>query len=191
MSRRGDPQKRRDYFDVYGPFEIPRSEGEIRRPGRKWWREQNDSYDMGELSGAAGCYLFCLQSGTRFRPWYVGMTIAEAGFEGEVFTDHKLAIYNECVADRRGRPVLFLFPLVVNADYDEYRFSRARSSKKTVIGWLEKTLMGMAYAQNPEISNVRDMTRLKTVTVRGIMGKRAPGRRHDDVRRARPALFGR
>jgi hypothetical protein len=135
--------------------------------------------------------MFCLEDGETIKPWYVGMTVNQNGFRDEVFTDHKLRIYNDCIGRRRGRPSLFLFPLVLNADNDRYRFSRAYVSAGPVIAWLEKTLMGLAYARNPEIRNVKDMRRLRTVTVRGIMGPPKQGRPHADVALARRALLGR
>jgi hypothetical protein len=135
--------------------------------------------------------MFCLQDGRTIRPWYVGMTVNRSGFQAEVFTDHKLEIYNDCIGRRRGVPSLFLFPLVLNADDDRYRFSKAYVSGAPVILWLEKSLMGLAYAQNPEIRNVRDMTRLRSVTLRGIMGAAKQGRPHADVALARRALLGR
>ena len=178
------------FFDVLGPFPIPRTDGRIERPGAAWWRDEVVSYWEG-IASAIGCYLFCLQDGNTIMPWYVGMTVNRSGCQGEVFTDHKLLIYNDCIGRRRGAPSLFLFPLVLNEDNDNYRFSKAFKSARPVIAWLEKALMGIAYARNPSIRNVRDMTRLRSVTLRGIMGPPKKGRPHADVALARRALLGR
>lgn len=191
------PKKRRierNFLDVFGSFPVPRSEGRISRPGAAWWRDEVDAWwpDVSPgVSSAIGCYMFCLEDGGTIKPWYIGMTVNRKGFRDEVFTDHKLGIYNRCLAQRRGRPSLFLFPLVINADDEGYRFSRASSSAAPTIAWLEKALMGLAYAQNPAIRNVKDMTRLRTVTLRGIMGTPRTGRPHADVALARRALLGR
>jgi len=179
-----------NFFDVFGAFPVPRRDGEICRPGAAWWRDEVDSWWPG-IASAIGCYMFCLEDGETIKPWYVGMTVNRKGFQDEVFTDQKLAIYNGCIAERRGRPSLFLFPLVLNADNDRYRFSKAHKSAAPVISWLEKALMGLAYAQNPAIRNVKDMTRLRTVTLRGIMGAPRAGRPHAEVTVARRALLGR
>ncbi len=54
------------------------------------------------------------------------MTVAKAGFKGEVFQKHKLGIYNEVLEQRKGIPTLVLFPLWTPA----LRFSKAYSSAK-------------------------------------------------------------
>lgn len=75
---------------------------------------------------AIGCYVFCMKYGGKIRPWYVGMTVAKAGFRGEIFQQHKLEIYNECLDGRRGTPVMFLFSLMTS---EGNAFSKAVSSK--------------------------------------------------------------
>lgn len=171
------------FFDVYGPFEIPRDEGACAKPQTAFWEEVED-YDEG-LSGANGCYMFCLRNGVNYVPWYVGMTVSQRGFKGEIFQPHKLQTYDDVMSGRRGIPFMFLFPLMTDG---EMRFSRSLVEARSPVEWLEKTLMGMAYAKNEEISNVRDMGFVRNVEVRGLIGPRRPGGTHVDVKAARNAL---
>jgi hypothetical protein len=173
------------FFDLYGPLRIERTDGRIMANQAKLWAEADRQADSA-LSGAIGCYLFCIKYGKKITPWYVGMTVSKKGFRGETFEPHKLGIYNDVMKGRKGYPVLFLFPLHTQTD----RFSAARSSGKKLIRWLERTLMGMAFSQNPEISNVRDMQFLKNVEVLGLLGRR-PGRPFTEARTIRKVLLGR
>ena len=121
--------------------------------------------------------------GDKLTPWYVGKTLAKEGFYGEVFTRHKLEIYNDTVAAKGGVPVMFLLPLMTPGA----RFSRAYSDGERVIAWMEVTLMGFAFRKNAEIKNIRDMTFLRNVEVLGLMGKRK-GRPHTEASLIRKAL---
>jgi hypothetical protein len=174
-----------DFFDVAGPFNIAASNRTCAAGQSEIWKAA-DEYDQG-LSKAIGCYLFCLKHGESLKPWYVGMTVARSGFKGEVFQAHKLQIYNEILSQSTvKRPVLFLFPLWTSAN----RFSRAYASSRPKIAWLERTLMGMAYAQNPDLSNIRDMVKLRTIAVSGLLGPKQPGRQTSGVKQVRKALTG-
>ena len=169
------------FFDVYGPFDIVREGRACARPQAGFWKQLEYEDD---LDSANGCYMFCLKNGESYVPWYVGMTVSQRGFRGEVFQGHKLDIYDEIMDERRGAPVLLLFPLLTP---NEEKFSKANGERPTV-EWLEKTLMAMAFRRNPEIWNIRDMGNVRNVTVRGVIGEKAPGRRHSDVEVARKAL---
>jgi hypothetical protein len=50
--------------------------------------------------------------------------------------------------------------------------------------------MGMAYSQNQESANTRDVTYFRTVHVRGLLGAAQRGRRTGDIAKARQALLG-
>jgi hypothetical protein len=101
------------YFETYGPFPIPLSNGKIPRPPAKWWETVIDYiYDDGDLSRAIGCYMFAMGD-AHIRPRYIGKTVNQKGFREEVFTSHKRKHYNWVVSEGfRGPPVLYLFPLV-------------------------------------------------------------------------------
>jgi hypothetical protein len=175
------------FFDVFGSFEVGRSEGTIGGQQRRFWSETEECYDEG-LKSAIGCYLFCTAHGDSITPWYVGKTIAKGGFKAEIFTEHKLKIYNDCMREKRGRPVIFLFAMMTRHD-EEARYGRNRVSGKRVIEWLERTLMGMCLQKNPELWNIRDCTLPRSVTVRGILGSAARGRPYSEVQEARRAVF--
>jgi hypothetical protein len=174
------------FFDVYGPFSVNRNGRDCPSAQRDLWHEAEQ---RGEgVSSAIGCYMFCISHGNTITPWYVGMTAARTGFRGEVFTSHKIGIYNECLNSNNGNPVVFLFPLCSNG---RDRFSRAYSSGRRVIEWLERMLMGFAYARNPAMSNTRGMHFLKNTTVLGVFGEKRRGRPYAEVKEACAALFGR
>ena len=119
-----------------------------------------------------------------YRPWYVGQTLAQAGFRGGVFQPHKLGIYNEYTTARRGTPYMFLFPLLTETG----RFSNARTSSAEVVDWLKRSLIGMAFAKNPLLRNVTNTKHLRTISVAGIIGPRPPGRPNSNAVEARKAF---
>lgn len=129
--------------------------------------------------------MFCIEAQKHLKPWYVGMTSAIGGFRSEIFQEHKLSIYNKLMEKRRGKPLMFLFPLMTPSGV----FSKSRVSKKNTIEWLERYLMMTAFARNPDIANIRDMRFLRQVEVLGILGKRQ-GRPYSEVKAVRRALFG-
>ena len=175
------------FFDVYGPFEIGRVDGQITRAKQSMW--QDVAMNEPGLDSAIGCYMFTIQNGRKITPWYVGMTICGSGFYGEVFTDHKLGLYNP-IAGRKGHRQMFLFPFMTGDQTAAGRFSRNRSAGKRTILWLEKTLMGFALQQNEGLLNLRDLTLPRSVTVRGVIGEQTRGRPFSEVIEVRRALFG-
>jgi len=186
MAPRTEPD-RTTFFDVWGPFAVAQEDrGWITTKQADFWEEVENGCDG--LSSAIGCYLFCLRTPKRIVPWYAGRTIAQGGFSAECFQPHKRLIYNDVVQNHAGalaQPALFLFPLITPSG----RFSTAGKSGKGVIIWLERYLMTAAFARNAEVRNIKDMTYLRQVEVRGILGT-SMGRPHDDVRAVRRALFG-
>lgn len=87
-----DDDKQTTFFDVWGPFEIAHDGNWIKGAQGDLWSELEDRCEG--LSTAIGCYMFCLRTHKQIRPWYVGMTLAKAGFRGEVFQLHKLNSFN-------------------------------------------------------------------------------------------------
>jgi hypothetical protein len=174
------------FFDCYGPFDLRHSARRF-SGDKKYLRDALEACDDG-LACAIGCYLFGIRYGGKITPWYAGMTVAEGGFISEVLQEHKRENYAQAMAQQqRGAPVLFLFPLLT---YGEKRFSHARSSGKRVSCWLERALMGLAYGQNPEISNLRDMHFLRNVEVLGLLGPKRPGRPFKEAKETRRTLLG-
>jgi hypothetical protein len=78
---------------------------------REFW-EQPDAIELREKQG---CYVFALEAGGGFTPWYVGKT--KRSFYEECFKAHKLGKYNDVLCGvqrdgtpgppRKGLPVLF------------------------------------------------------------------------------------
>jgi hypothetical protein len=175
-------------FESCGPFHFPRE-----RTGhwRKIFWQDVEEYWEG-LSSGVGCYAFCIDNGRRVRPWYVGKTLAQGGFQDEVFTPHKLDHYAEILAPhdedksyRRGKPCILLFPLVT----DTWRLSNNRSSSEPYVDWLETTLIGMALSQNPEIANTSKTRFHREVYVNGLIGGQFQGRPSNGANFAKQAFL--
>jgi len=176
------------FFETFGPFRLPIKEGAICRPSAAWWKEKVDGW-IPDLSRAIGCYMFGMGD-AHIKPWYIGKTVNQRGFREEVFTGHKLEHFNWVLEEgHRGPPNLYLFPMITRSFGESWRFAYGASHNKP-IEWLERTLMGMAYSQNQELANSRDVTYFRTVHVRGILGKATAGRRTGDIPKARQALLG-
>jgi hypothetical protein len=167
-------------FESCGPFSFPRQ-----RNGhwRKQFWERVEEYWEG-LSKAVGCYAFCIDNGRRVRPWYVGKTLADGGFQDEVFTSHKLNHYSNILdpggeekSYRRGHPCILLFPLVTTS----WRLSNNRSNSEPYIDWLETALIGMALSKNPEIANSSKTRFHREVYVNGLFGSQYQGRPSDSA----------
>lgn len=171
-----------NYFEVWGPFELPRNTEKMRPRVKELLAESeyNDGVDC-----AIGCYSFCLQHGKTIKPWYVGMTVARAGLLSEAFQEHKLENYRNVLDTRRGKPLIFFFALLT----DEGRFAFGSSHRQKIL-WLEDTLMGMAFSRNPEILNIKGMRWRREIVVNGLMGEKVRGRPHQGVVQARRAFLG-
>ncbi len=175
-------------FESCGPFHFPRE-----RTGhwkKIFWQDVEEYWEG--LSSGVGCYAFCIDNGRRVRPWYVGKTLAQGGFQDEVFTPHKLDHYAEILAPhdedksyRRGKPCILLFPLVT----DTWRLSNNRSSSEPYVDWLETTLIGMALSQNPEIANTSKTRFHREVYVNGLIGGQFQGRPSNGANFAKQAFL--
>lgn len=172
-------------FWTYGPFDVTLGDKAA------FWHQTKtdvewDGLQVTDLKHAIGCYLFAMRRGEKLIPYYVGKTTAKTGFEGEIFTPHKIEHYRRAVERRPSyRPQILLFPLT-NATHDG--FSAAHASQKPLIEWLEKILIGMALARNPDATNARDTKRLKQCIVDGVFGKQTRREKYDAAYYARLAL---
>jgi len=178
------------YFDMYGPFDVGRPEGQVAPSQTAMWAEvrkkcRSYNYEELELEQGIGCYAFGLRWGDTLTPWYVGMTIAKGGFRREVFHLHKRDHYNAVLAAHRGTPVMFLMPLMT----EQMRFSRDRSGSETLIQWVEKLLFGAALRRNLDCRNQRDTRFLREVVVNGLFNSAGPGRPERGAAAAR-RMFG-
>lgn len=184
---------RQMYFDAYGPFVIEQSgDKTIKRSQKIFWNEvrcKSDEYGYleGDLEAAIGCYVFGIQHGETITPWYVGQTVAKAGFKGEIFQDHKLKKYNDAdIIKRNGTRVMFLFPLLTPAP----KFSKSRSPYNIrLITWTEQMLFGLAIAKNARCLNMRDTKFLRECVVNGVFGVQSPGKPEKMAQGARRMLL--
>jgi len=181
------------FFDVYGPFEIALDDnGQVTASQIDLWEEvrvacAKASYTPDTaLSVGIGCYVFGLKYRSAIMPWYVGMTVAQAGFRGEIFERHKLDHYNMALkAKPHMTPVMFLFPLLTG----DQHYATGRKNHVPLIRWVEKMLFGAALAQNPDCMNKRDTKFLRRVQVAGVFNHRPPGREKAAVEAVRE-MFG-
>jgi hypothetical protein len=150
-------------FDVHGPLEVPIHQG---KGGRAITQEEVDSFWTINPSHASqkGCYVFGIRAGKGFTPGYVGK--ATKSFKQEIFTTHKLTKYhNFLVAYGKGTPVLFLllYP------------AKKGKANTTQIGELERFLIQLGAAANPDILNIKG-TKTEEWGIRGVIraGKGKP-----------------
>lgn len=130
-------------FEVQGPIEVPYYQGKAGRTFtddnvREFWQTNK------EVGSRRGCYVFGIRAGQGITPGYVGK--ATKGFKQESFAAHKLAKYQQFLADyKKGTPVLFFL---------------VAPTKKGVpntahISGLEDFLIQVALAANPDLLNVK------------------------------------
>lgn len=163
-------EDRKMYFNSFGPFYIHK---DFPNGWRSEFWNRIEKREEG-LSTAIGCYVFCLKHGKKTLPWYVGKTVANNGFRDEVFEiKHKIPLYRQFIKKfSYHRPSILLFPLLTET---KWAFSKNRSEGGSTITWLEKTLIGMALARNPEIANIATTKLHRKVYVNGVLGKQFQG----------------
>lgn len=130
-------------FTVSGPCKVPIYAG---KAARTITADQVKAFWKINPSVAAkrGCYIFAIRSGGGITPLYVGR--ATRTFKQEVFAPHKLAKYQQALADYlRGAPVLFFITSPTGRG----------APNRTVIADLEDFLIQTAVAANPDLLNVR------------------------------------
>ena len=128
-------------FTVVGPFEVPLRHGsrcgyiETRCPD--FWEKHP------EYRAKRGCYVFAMRAAKGYRPVYVGKT--KKTFEKEIFESHKVADhYTPALAKTgRGTPVMF------------FVIAPPKTGKTTITN-LEKFLIKIGVAKNPELSNIQN-----------------------------------
>ncbi len=143
-------------FDVYGPFEIPCYQGAAGRTitddnVREFW-ELNHNFAENK-----GCYVFGIKAGRGYTPAYVGK--ATRTFKQETFAPHKLAKYQQFLADyRKGTPLLFF---VVAP-------TKRGAPNKIHITELEDFLIQVALTANPDLLNIKG-TQMEEWGVAGVL----------------------
>ncbi|WP_346294343.1 hypothetical protein [Sphaerothrix gracilis] len=162
-------------FWSYGPFEVDLENR------RDFWKTLNEWEDYDELpvnslKCAFGCYSLVMRRGEKYKPWYVGKAHGKDGFKQEIFADHKLKHYRNIIAQNPGwRPYMLLFPLVTPRGC----ISKSVSTRKPDILWMERTLIAMALARNPNLFNVRDTKNYRNFVLDGVLGPYQKRQKYD------------
>ena len=151
-------------YQIYGPFEVPRTRvgGLVDKEKlSNFWNEIEVAQPG--LSQAKGCYLFAVRAARGIRPWYVGKTEADYGFQGEAFDHHKLTHYNEVVNEQgAGVPVLFLIARRTRTD-------QAFKQRDPFALYLERLLIMYALRANDELKNTKDAAFFRNASIPGLL----------------------
>lgn len=129
---------------------------------KSFW-EEVDNQDEG-LSSAIGIYIFSIRAGKGILPWYVGKA-EKRGFIKECFESHKICHYDNCIASRKGTPLLTLIPKFTRNDF----FASPNGKEHSDISILEKMLIGSCLQKNRNLVNARDTKFFKSMVVNGYM----------------------
>ena len=150
-------------FAVYGAYELPRKNGKViddtAKSKRAFWGRVDE--DIEGLSEACGCYVFAAQN----KPWYVGLA-GKQSFRKECLTSHKVSIYNRSLAEyERAAPWLYLIAKLTPGD----NFASPSVNGHKDVSALEKVLIGLAIARNPNVSNIQGTKFLREMNVPGLI----------------------
>ena len=157
-------------FEPYGPFKLPRLDGEIDRSKRNaFWKEIEARHPL--LPDAVGCYIFALKAAKGIRPWYVGKT-ERRSFAGETWEPGKLLGYGRVVRKHKGTPMLFLLAKLT----DQGKFARPTKRKMGAVAALEEMLIAVCLQRNRELLNKKTTRYLKGLQVPGYLNDN-PGAR--------------
>ena len=165
----GVDKDRKMKYNTFGPFNVARSNsGQIHSKQKQLWSTANSK--KSGVSSAKGLYIFGVKTTRtkRIIPWYVGMTKSQS-FEKECFQPHKIIIYRDVMAlYKKADPFLFILPrLTPNGRLYKGIFSKD-------IEYLEKLLIGYAYASNSSIMNKKNTKFWREITLPGVFNP--PGR---------------
>jgi len=143
-------------YGVIGPIVIPTYEGKAAKVITADKIEMFWKVNPG-LPAKRGCYVFGIRAGKGIRPFYVGR--ATKNFKREVFQPHKLAKYQQTLADyRKGTPVLF--------------FVAAPGGKGapnvSAVEEMEDYLIQTAVTRNPHLLNVKG-TKREQFAIAGVL----------------------
>ena len=175
-------------FGFFGPIEfdtriLSTDKKESLKAKKCFWEVSEKQID--KLRNAVGIYVFVIQHGTSWKPWYVGKTCSEKGFEGEIFQPHKIKVYTK-LQQKSGAYRFFFMPLLTKSG----RISKNTSTAKKEIEWLERRIISIASLRNPDLENVRDTKLQSKLFVPGVVGTRRVGRPQYDAKMARSVFFG-
>jgi len=165
-------------FQPYGPFELPRSQGnaDIDRDKKNWfWKSIESRHPF--LPGAIGCYIFATKAAKGYKPWYVGKTDKQS-FARETWNDRNLLNYGQVIRKHKGLPMLFLLAKTTPRG----RFQRPTMRKKVgAIVALEQMLIATCLQRNSGLLNKRTIKYLMNMQVPGYVNE-SPGARKGGAR---------
>jgi hypothetical protein len=158
-------------FEPYGPFKLPRTDGEIDCSRRNsFWNSIEPKHPS--LRGAVGCYIFALKAGQGYRPWYVGKTDKQS-FERETWNDRNLLNYGRIIRKHKGLPMLFFIAKLT----PQGRFQKPTKRKKIgAVVKLEEMLIATCLQRNSELLNKRTIRYQINLQVPGYFNE-TPGKR--------------
>lgn len=146
-------------FEIFGPYPIDytgQKTGSVKRIDDEHVESFWNQAELSILKLKQGCYVFALQSGKGFTPWYVGKSTK--GFSKECFQAHKTKHYNNVLYKGiKGKPVMFFACL---------GGTKMKAPAK-VIDEMETYLIQSALFKNKEI---RNLAKTKNVPTWGILG---------------------
>ncbi len=156
-------------FKVYGPCKMPKNpKGLITTNAeekRCFWQKVDEDFDG--PSEACGCFIFAISPcGGGAKPWYVGQTCRQ-GFRSECFQPHKINLYNNAIAGyERATPLLYLLAKLTPS---KQAFAKPSSNGHGDIIALEEILIGIAYARNRQLLNIKGTKFLRDAVIPGVM----------------------
>lgn len=172
-------------FVVYGPFEVPRSNGLVDTAAaskKKLWDAVRAR--VPSLPDACGCYIFVIKAKRGTLPWYVGLTTKRT-FKGEALGPHQVNHYNHALGQKVGvKPQLFFLAKSTPSG----RFAKPSSNSHKDIEFLETLMFGVALKRNPKLRNAKSTKLLKNLVVPGVIN--SPRRSPTIPERAMKVAFG-
>jgi hypothetical protein len=160
------------HFTVFGPFELSRnSKGQIikSKEAKKALIESVD-HSKTDLMYYTGCYVFVLNNGGGAKAWYVGKAEKQS-FLTEIFTPDKILKFNEVLSEHKGAPQMYFVPRLSPTG----KLCKPGKMTRRSVAYLEKMLIGMAIARNPNLKNLKDVKLSKEMTLPGIIKGTAKG----------------
>jgi hypothetical protein len=157
-------------YTIHGPFEICKKKNGLvdrsQRAQKEFWDQVQKEVKLADASlpSACGCYLFAIRAGKGLKPWYVGIAQKQA-FRDECFAIQKINAYNDAIADRRGKPLLFL----IAKRTPKGKMAKPGRNGHRDASFLEDVLIATARKRNPKLMNVKKTKFLKEMCVPCIM----------------------
>lgn len=149
-------------YTVHGPFELTKQKNGLvdknKNAKTAFWKKVQTDYKS--LPYACGCYLFAIRAAKGIKPWYVGLA-AKQTFENECFAPHKITIYNEALASKKGTPLLFFIAKRTKQD----KFVKPSKNRHQSSEYLETIMIGAVLEKNPDLMNIKKTSFLRELCV--------------------------